>query len=170
MTKKLYRSPNDKILGGVCGGFAAYFEVDSTLVRLIFILITIFGGAGILIYILFWLLMPKNPDSPVGLHPEGEPALLNEERVKEFAEEIKERAQNLAQNFKKEPEAPKTEQKELNKRHGKLLGWILVVASALLLLKSVFPWAFGFYASHYWPVVPFAIGLILILRSNSNEK
>lgn len=162
MTKKLYRSPGDKILGGVCGGFAEYFEVDSTLVRLIFILVTVFGGAGIIIYILFWLLMPKNP---------GEPALLNEERVKEFAEDIKEKAQNLAQNFKKEPEVstPK-EQKEVNKRHGSLLGWILVAAGALLLLKNIFPWAFGFYASQYWPVVPFVIGLVLILRSNSKEK
>jgi len=162
MTKKLYRSPNDKILGGVCGGFAEYFEVDSTLVRLIFILVTIFGGAGIIIYILFWLLMPKNP---------GEPALLNEEKVKEFAEDIKEKAQSLAQSFKKEPETPekKGEQKEMNKRRGSLLGWILVIAGGLLLLKNAFPWAFGFYASQYWPVVPFIIGLVLILRSNSNS-
>jgi len=58
--KRLYRSGKDKILGGVCGGIAEYFDVDPTLVRLIWILLAL-NGSGVLAYILAWLVMPPNP-------------------------------------------------------------------------------------------------------------
>lgn len=58
--KKLVRSSN-KVLGGVCGGLAEYFEVDSTLVRIIYAALTIFSAAfpGLLLYIIMLLLMPE---------------------------------------------------------------------------------------------------------------
>ena len=59
--KKLYRSGKDKMLGGVCGGIAEYFDVDPTLVRLAWILFTLFYGVGLLAYILFWIVIPRNP-------------------------------------------------------------------------------------------------------------
>ncbi|MEW6622391.1 MAG: PspC domain-containing protein [Bacillota bacterium] len=57
--KKLYRSETDKILGGVCGGLAEYFDVDATIIRLIVVATVIFAGTGILFYIIAWFLMPK---------------------------------------------------------------------------------------------------------------
>jgi phage shock protein C len=59
--KKLYRSANNKMLAGVCGGIAEYFGWDLTMVRLALVLFTLFGGAGILFYIIAWIVMPKNP-------------------------------------------------------------------------------------------------------------
>jgi phage shock protein PspC (stress-responsive transcriptional regulator) len=56
--KKLYRSEKDKVLGGVCGGIGEYFEIDSTLIRLLWILFA-FVGAGILAYIIAWIVIPK---------------------------------------------------------------------------------------------------------------
>ena len=58
--KKLVRSSN-KVLGGVCGGLAEYFEVDPTLVRIIYAALTIFSAAfpGLLLYIIMLLLMPE---------------------------------------------------------------------------------------------------------------
>ncbi|MES2006244.1 MAG: PspC domain-containing protein [Bacteroidota bacterium] len=56
---RLYRDENDKILGGVCGGLASYLRVDPTIVRLVFALITFGGGAGILLYILLWIILPS---------------------------------------------------------------------------------------------------------------
>ena len=56
--KKIYRSKTDYILMGVCAGLADYFEVDPTLVRIIFIILTLGGGAGIAIYIILALIMP----------------------------------------------------------------------------------------------------------------
>ncbi|HQA47141.1 MAG: PspC domain-containing protein [Clostridiales bacterium] len=58
MGKKLYRSQTDKKIAGVCGGVAEYFGIDSTLVRLGWILFTFAGGSGILAYIIAWIIMP----------------------------------------------------------------------------------------------------------------
>ena len=63
MTKKLYRSTTDKKIAGVCGGIAAYFNVDSTLIRLAFVLFVVFGGSGLLIYIIAALVMPEEPEN-----------------------------------------------------------------------------------------------------------
>ena len=59
MAKKLYKSITDKKLCGVCGGIAEYFDIDSTIVRLIWAIFTLCGGAGILAYIIAALVMPK---------------------------------------------------------------------------------------------------------------
>ena len=59
MNKKFYLSETDRKLGGVCGGIAEYFEIDSLLVRIGF-LVLLFGlGTGLLAYILLWLLAPR---------------------------------------------------------------------------------------------------------------
>lgn len=59
--KKLYRSNTDRKLCGVCGGLAEYFDIDPTIIRLIFIFITLFGGGGLLIYLICALVIPKSP-------------------------------------------------------------------------------------------------------------
>lgn len=56
--KRIYRSQNDRILSGVCGGFAEYFSVDPSLVRLVWIFFTLFGGSGILAYIFAMIIIP----------------------------------------------------------------------------------------------------------------
>ena len=55
----MYRSESDKVICGVCGGIAEYLAVDPTVVRLIWALVSIFGGAGVLGYIIAALIMPK---------------------------------------------------------------------------------------------------------------
>ena len=64
MTKKLYRSNSDKKICGVCGGIAEYFNIDPTLVRLGWALVTLFGP-GILAYIICALIIPEKPDDYV---------------------------------------------------------------------------------------------------------
>ena len=58
--KRFYLSNTDKKIGGVCGGLAEYFEIDPLLVRVAFIM-AFFVTVGLLVYILLWLLAPKNP-------------------------------------------------------------------------------------------------------------
>lgn len=60
--KKLYRSKDDRWLGGVCGGIAKYFNVDSTIIRVLFILLALIIGGGILVYIILWIIIPEQPD------------------------------------------------------------------------------------------------------------
>jgi len=59
--KKLYRSRSDRRIGGVCGGLAAYFSIDPTLVRLLFILGLIFVGGTLLAYIILMIVIPEEP-------------------------------------------------------------------------------------------------------------
>ncbi|MCP4141890.1 MAG: PspC domain-containing protein [Chloroflexi bacterium] len=56
--KTLYRTEDDKMIGGVCGGLGRYFEIDPTIVRLFFALIFFGYGAGGMIYLLLWIIMP----------------------------------------------------------------------------------------------------------------
>ena len=60
--KKLYKSSTDKKLAGVCGGIAHYFGVDSTLVRLIAVVLFFAGGLSLWVYIIAGLIMTETPD------------------------------------------------------------------------------------------------------------
>ncbi len=62
MKKRLYKSTADKKISGVCGGIADYFEIDSTLVRLAWVLFTLLGGSGIIGYIIAAIVMPVNKE------------------------------------------------------------------------------------------------------------
>jgi phage shock protein C len=61
--KKLMRSRTDNKIAGVCGGFAEYLELDSTLVRILWLMLAIFGGCGVLAYIIAWIVMPQESPS-----------------------------------------------------------------------------------------------------------
>lgn len=63
--KKLYRS-SDRMLGGVLAGFAEYIYADKTLIRLVYVLLSVFtaGFPGLLVYIIFWAVVPEKPSQP----------------------------------------------------------------------------------------------------------
>jgi len=61
---ELRRSGTDKMLGGVCGGLAEYSGIDPLLWRVGFVGLTVAGGAGVLVYLLLWVLMPSGPAGP----------------------------------------------------------------------------------------------------------
>jgi phage shock protein C len=67
--QRLYRSRDDRMLAGVCGGLAQFFSIDPTIVRLIFVILAIMGGPGLLIYIIMWIVVPEEPTGP--LPPSG---------------------------------------------------------------------------------------------------
>jgi phage shock protein C len=57
--RRLTRSGSDKMIAGVCGGIAEYFNVDATLVRVITVVLALFFGGGFIAYLLAWIIMPK---------------------------------------------------------------------------------------------------------------
>ena len=59
--RKLYRKPNEQMIAGVCSGLAEYFSLDTTIVRLLFVLLFFLGGHGILVYLILWIVMPVKP-------------------------------------------------------------------------------------------------------------
>jgi phage shock protein PspC (stress-responsive transcriptional regulator) len=62
MSKRLYRSRKDRKIAGVCGGLAEYFNVDPVLIRILWVVLVLGAGTGILAYILFWLIVPEAPE------------------------------------------------------------------------------------------------------------
>ena len=62
MSKKLYKSNDNKMIDGVCGGIAEYFDIDPTMVRLGWVLFCALGGSGFLAYIIAAIVIPSNPE------------------------------------------------------------------------------------------------------------
>lgn len=151
MNKKLYRSSHDKIIAGVCGGLAEYFDVDPTIVRLLFVLAVVMGGGGVILYLILWLIMPKSV---------GESAVINEQRVRDFAEEVKEKAEDFKESMKQN--APEIKSTVRGGRH--FFGWILVILGLIFLFNSFSPFWFRTYVVSFWPVLLIVLGLLLIFR------
>ena len=61
MSKRLYRSTTNRRLAGVCGGLGTYFDIDPVIVRIGWIALTLGAGAGVLAYIIFWIVVPEEP-------------------------------------------------------------------------------------------------------------
>jgi phage shock protein PspC (stress-responsive transcriptional regulator) len=72
--KRLYRDPDNRMLGGVCSGVAAFFDLDTTLVRVIFLVMLIFMGVGFWLYIILWIVAPAARTVAEKLEMRGEPA------------------------------------------------------------------------------------------------
>ena len=59
--KRLYRSRDERMIAGVCGGLAEYLRTDPTLIRLLFVLFALAGGPGLVAYIILWIVVPLEP-------------------------------------------------------------------------------------------------------------
>jgi phage shock protein C len=71
MEKRLQRSRTERMIGGVCGGLAKYFNVDPTIIRVIWVAITLLGGAGVIAYLILWVVMPLEPPALLTPRREG---------------------------------------------------------------------------------------------------
>jgi phage shock protein PspC (stress-responsive transcriptional regulator) len=94
--KKLFRDAEDKILGGVCSGLAAYFNVDVSLIRLLFIIAVLFFGVSILPYIILWLVVPEAKSTQDRYRMRG-----STPDIHDIARNIRKEAENVAENIKK---------------------------------------------------------------------
>jgi phage shock protein C len=130
---------------GLCGGLARYFNVDSTLVRIIFVLLTMPGGAGILAYVILSLITPLEPGT------ETNP----KEEVKEFAKKVKKEAKVVVAEIKRE-----------KKRGGfrVILGAIIAAVGVGFIVQQLFP--FFHMGMFFWPVVAVVFGIYLVVKDN----
>lgn len=141
-SKRLFRSSNDRLLAGVCGGIASYFNIDPSIVRLVFIAVGVFGGGGVLAYLLLWIVLPSESQK-------GQNSNVIHENVKE----IKTAARNFGQNF----------QKSDFHSSPNIGGLILLAIGILFLLRNtgLLPfWEIG----QLWPLILIAIGIAMISR------
>lgn len=74
--KKMFRNPDDKVLGGVASGIGAYFGTDVVIIRLLFIILIFFGGTGLILYIILWIMLPEARTITDKMEMQGEPVTL----------------------------------------------------------------------------------------------
>ena len=153
--KKLYRSKTNRIIAGIGGGLGQYFSIDPVLIRLIFVLLVIAGGSGILLYIIAWIIIPE----------EGAEECCSKEEVKDnvkkAAKEMKDKAETFASEVRKAVHDKKWQEHD---HHGSRMGCGLLILAigAILLVDNVMHidiW------SNFWPLVLIIIGLALIIRT-----
>lgn len=148
MLPKLHRSQKDSIIGGVCGGIAETFDVDSNMIRIIFTLFTIFG-AGVVIYLILWAVLPIG-EATHDYKTQETYTNGNNENVNTM-----ERDHNNIYKVKKD-------NKNLN-----LTAFILIFVGVLLLLNNLFS---ALNIHKLWPLLLMLIGVVILFNNNSNKK
>ncbi|MEN8156387.1 MAG: PspC domain-containing protein [Bacteroidota bacterium] len=90
--KRLYRDPDNSVIGGVCGGLGAYFAVDPIIFRLLFVVFFFAGGASIPVYLILWIVLPKAETAAQKLEMRGEKVNVSnlEKKIREEYENVKE--------------------------------------------------------------------------------
>lgn len=99
--KRLYRNPEDSIIGGVCSGIAQYLGIDPVFVRLAFIIFTLINGIGILAYFIFWIIIPEAKTNSQKLEMQGKPVNLEklEQVIREKSQMLKKESQEAVAKF-----------------------------------------------------------------------
>ena len=147
MKKKWYRSRKDKMIGGVCGGIGEYFDVDPTIIRIIAV-VGLFAGAGILAYIVLWIVVPEEPYIPESKAQKTETAGQQDTESNGTTAETGTEEQATAD----QPVEPK------RNRTG-IFGGILVILGVLLLIDN-------FVTFHaFWPLLLILLGVGILLKT-----
>jgi phage shock protein C len=146
-SKRLYRSREHSMIGGVCSGIAEYFDTDPSLIRLALVLLFFAGGVGILAYIVAWIIVPQKP-------------LISASAAAEVQAEDT------------QPTSSSDSIEEVNKPRF-ILGIVLIVLGGLFLLGSLHIWHwFSFF--RLWPIILIIIGIMIVTkgmeRGQGNEN
>ncbi len=149
MEKKLQRSRRHKVFAGIAGGLGEYLDIDPIIIRVIFVLITIFHGVGLLIYIIMWIVIPEEPFDV--LFTEQEP------NFKENFENSTSDESNLGSQSVFDEAAKSVNDMKMNSgsSNGRvIIGAILILIGLLFLSEKFFPF-FDFE-------LVFAVGIIIL--------
>jgi len=142
--ERLYRSRRERMFLGVAGGLAEWFDLDPSFVRVAFVLVTLAGGAGVLIYIALAIIVPERPEGvPVRA---GVGATASAETSAETGGEIG-------------SAVPRTRRRD-DGRGAVLFGAILIIAGAWFLLQQLIP---ALDLDRWSPAILIAVGLILLV-------
>jgi len=157
MEDRLYRSRTDRMIWGVCGGLAKYFDIDPTIVRVIAVLSVFVSGLGILAYIILAIVVPL----------ENSKATEPKDTIKENVEDMKEAAGELGREIRSTLAGEEDEPEEVAKvrhRRRNLFGIILIVLGVIFLLGSfnLFWW---FNWGNLWPLILVVIGVLIIIST-----
>lgn len=144
--RRLYRSKTDTLIGGVCGGLGKYFNIDPTLIRLACVLLAVFGGGGVLIYLILWIVIPL----------EGRSSVATDQTIRDNAQDLADRARDFGKGLESgfnDPAQPAA------RKGGLWFGLILVLLGGLFLAQNLFHFNLG----QFWPVILIFIGILMLV-------
>lgn len=143
MEKKLKRDPQEKMIAGVAGGIAKYFDLDSTFVRIAFVLAAFFGGSGLWIYIILWIAVPYEIQSPY-----------------------------TYTDYRTEPEQPLSSKNQAGRstKMNFLLGTLLIVMGAYFLLGEFDLLPYWFSVKKLWPLALVVFGLLILAKTQQTKE
>lgn len=141
-TKSLYRDTDNQMIGGVAAGLAEYFELDISLIRLVTLILVLFTGVGLIVYLIAWIVVPAKP---------------GKKQEKKIEEEIKEKAESVAQTIK----TGVKQSGSLSSRE--FWGVLILIIGLLLIVQNLL--GFNFW-KNFWPLALILVGLYLILKAN----
>ena len=139
--------------GGVCGGLAEYFAIDPVIVRLIFVLAVIFGGSGILAYIILWIIIPQKPFiiTPFSTNPPSGDSQSSGEEKKNDNTEFNMSSLNL---------------NKTQSNRSIYAGAFLILLGGIFLLDNFVP---HFHFGDFWPLILIGLGFAIILNARNNN-
>ena len=145
--RRLFRNPDEKAIGGVCSGLAAYFDIDTVWVRLAMFLLIFFGGLSLWVYLVMWIIIPEAKTTADRLAMRGEPATIDNisKTVKEEAADLKNKyGKNFSKNVRN---GAYTAASTIGNVIGRLFGLFLVFIGGVLLVAYVTS-LFGISVAH----------------------
>ena len=143
--RRLFRNPDEKAIGGVCSGLAAYFDVDTVWVRLVMFLLVFFGGISLWVYIVLWIVIPLAKTTADKFAMRGESANINNifKSFKDEAEDVKNRMSKYGKEFKNNEYNESVRTNISRALHvffnivGRLFGLFLLLTGAILLFAYI---------------------------------
>lgn len=143
----LYRSRENRLIGGVAGGIAEYFNIDIAVVRLLWILSIFFAGGGVLAYIVAWIVIPEQPAENVQIYVET--AVPHEEHESLPRRELS------------------PEEERIRDRRRSTGGVLLIGLGVLFLAHQLVPVHFSRFL---WPLLLIAVGIFILARGWEGDK
>ncbi|MDQ3099523.1 MAG: PspC domain-containing protein [bacterium] len=144
--EKLYRSTTNRVIAGVCAGLADYFDIDPMVVRALFVLAFFMSGAGIVLYIVLWLIIPEHPVVDT----------FSRENLRNTVSEMKAKAIDVVDEFRG------TKNDRMETRQSWLA--ILAIAIGIMLLLRNFDLLSIFNFDRLWPLILIVIGFAIMFK------
>lgn len=144
--QRLYRSVEDRMIAGVAGGLAKYFDVDVALVRLLWVLAVFIGGGGLLAYIVAWIVIPEEKPSVKTLGDKD-------------TQPVEEKVSTDDNNVTAEKRRKEEESREKTRRNA---GLILIGLGIILLADKLLP---SYVLRSFWPLLLIGLGVLFLVRN-----
>jgi len=147
---KLYRTRTPRVLGGVAGGLAKYFNVDVILTRLLFVIVFFAGGGGVLIYIVLWIITPEEP-------------LITPHNGNSTDNSAPDTPNTTGTNM---TDAEIVDEKKQNNNRTFIAGIVLILVGFLFLLNTLIP---NMAITKFWPLILIIAGVMMLINETKGK-